>query len=165
MAKFAQVGYGSQGQGAGQDGDGYTYLVNDNVRTGDTISPAVRHYRNGKIFGTTGVVLSQTKMTTQKAQELKEEVKAKNTNVQEVLTGKQLGIGRTTDPTTGKFIKDKSTHNEKGEYIVGKREETVRGANIRYMEQSTGNDISQGEATQKAIETFDSYSAKYKQGD
>jgi len=186
MAKFAQVGYGSQGQGAGQDGDGYTYLVNDNVRTGDTISPAVRHYKNGKIFGTTGVVLSSTKTTTPKAQEIREQIENKNmefarqkasgqggqyTNdtdkhisIQELVTGKQIGIGRTKGES-GKFVGDKSTHDQNGEYIAGKFETATRGANIRLMEQSTGADVSKTQKAQNAVETFDSYSAKFKQGD
>ena len=37
MAKFAQVGYGSQGQGLGRTTDGYTYVVYDNV-TGATLT-------------------------------------------------------------------------------------------------------------------------------
>ena len=37
MAKFALVGYGSDGRGVGRTEQGYTYVVNDNVRTGDTI--------------------------------------------------------------------------------------------------------------------------------
>ena len=56
MAKIAQVGYGSKGQGVGKHPNGYTYVVNDNVRTYDVIqvistSPA------GRKFATTAVPL------------------------------------------------------------------------------------------------------------
>lgn len=47
MAKVARCGYGSQGQGLGKTVDGYTYIVNDNVRSGDKIQ-VVATARNGK---------------------------------------------------------------------------------------------------------------------
>lgn len=68
MAKFARVGYGSQGQGVGKNPDGYTYLVNDNVRVGDRIQVVATSSRGNK-FGTTAVPLSTHGQGTVKGQE------------------------------------------------------------------------------------------------
>lgn len=68
MAKFARVGYGSHGQGVGKNPDGYTYLVNDNVRVGDKIQ-VVATSTLGKKFGTTAVPLSTHGQNTVKGQE------------------------------------------------------------------------------------------------
>ena len=76
--KFAQVGYGSDGRAAGEDGKGFTYVVNDNVRTGDTISPVVRHYKSGTLFATTGKIVSTAKtLETRKGQEIAEHLDEK----------------------------------------------------------------------------------------
>lgn len=177
--KFAQVGYGSQGQGAGKDGEGYTYLVSDNVRTGDTLNPAFRHWKNGKIVGTTGKVLSSTKTTTKKADDIKEQIQAKNeeyirktvsgqpetysdgtqkqTRIEQVFTGKQLGLPMG-------YHGKKSTHDENGNYITSERERAARGGNVLLMAKDDGN-ISTGEKTRQAVETFDTYSRKFLKGD
>lgn len=56
MAKFATVGYGSSGQGVGKDGEGYTYVVNDNVRVGQRLQViATSHGKEPKKFVTTAV--------------------------------------------------------------------------------------------------------------
>lgn len=56
--KFAQVGYGHDGRG-GEEKGGYTYLVNDSVRSGDILTPVVRHATSKNVFVTTGKVLSK----------------------------------------------------------------------------------------------------------
>ena len=48
MAKFARVGYGHDGRGAGATGEGYIYLVNDNVRAGDILQPIAHNKKSGK---------------------------------------------------------------------------------------------------------------------
>ena len=59
MAKLAQVGYGSDGRGVGKNTDGYTYVVNDNVRVGQRIQViATSHGKQPKKFVTTGVPLN-----------------------------------------------------------------------------------------------------------
>jgi len=61
MAKFAQVGYGHDGRGIGQTEGGYTYIVNDNVRTGDLIVPIPAfNVKAGRDVLTTSKVLSTT---------------------------------------------------------------------------------------------------------
>ena len=54
MAKIALVGYGSKGNGIGKTDDGYAYVVNDNVRTGQTLQPVATNWRSGRQFVTTG---------------------------------------------------------------------------------------------------------------
>ena len=56
MAKIAIVGYGSSGQGIGKDGEGYTYVVNDNVKVGQRLQViATSHGKVPKKFVTTAV--------------------------------------------------------------------------------------------------------------
>lgn len=71
MAKIAQCGYGSKGQGVGNKPEGYTYIVNDNVNKGDVIQ-VISTSRLGRKFPTTAVPLSTTKMDTAKGQEIKQ---------------------------------------------------------------------------------------------
>jgi hypothetical protein len=58
MAKFAKLTYGTKGE-SGQ----YTYIVNDSVRVGQYLNPAVTHPKSGKVYGTTGIVQSTSKNT------------------------------------------------------------------------------------------------------
>lgn len=66
MVKFAKVGYGSDGRGLGKTTDGYTYVVNDNVRAQDIIYPSAYNIPAKRIIGTTGRVLSTAKETSVK---------------------------------------------------------------------------------------------------
>lgn len=67
--KFAQVGYGHDGRGGEKKG-GYTYLVNDNVRTGDNLTPVVKHAGNGNVFVTVGKVLTNKQLAEAKQKAL-----------------------------------------------------------------------------------------------
>lgn len=91
MAKFALVGYGRNGEGVGKTVDGYTYVVNDNVRTGDIIQPVATSRANRK-FVTTGKVNHSFKENTVKGQEAKRAVEEKGKDVTQVYTGKELGV-------------------------------------------------------------------------
>lgn len=91
MAKFALVGYGSDGRGVGRTQQGYTYVVNDNVRTGDTIQP-IATSRKGRKFATTGVINHAYKETSVKGQEAKELAQENGaSDVTRVYSGKELG--------------------------------------------------------------------------
>lgn len=91
MAKFALVGYGSDGRGVGATQQGYTYVVNDNVRTGDTIQP-IATSRKGRKFATTGVVNHAYKETSVKGQGAKELAQENGaSDVTRVYSGKELG--------------------------------------------------------------------------
>lgn len=100
MAKFALVGYGSDGRGVGKTQQGYTYVVNDNVRTGDTIQPIAT--RKGRKFATTGVVnhaYKETSVKGQRAKELAQENGA--SDVTRVYSGKELGAQGSRVPKAG----------------------------------------------------------------
>lgn len=74
MVKFAKVGYGSDGRGLGKTTDGYTYVVNDNVRAQDIIYPSAYNIPAKRIIGTTGRVLSTAKETSVKGQKIRQEL-------------------------------------------------------------------------------------------
>lgn len=175
MAKFAQVGYGSQGQGISKNGIGYTYVVNDNVRTGDKIFPVAKHYQSGKVFATTGKVLSRSEnLSTEKnlkeqiinqetKKQLKEKgylqidkdgkvvdienVKAGNTGLNLAYTGKEVGA---TGSTATKPLGD-------GHRTISEYAQQTRGGNLAMYKQQNPN----AQFTDKAQETYESYSKKF----
>ena len=101
MAKFALVGYGSDGRGVGTTQQGYTYVVNDNVRTGDTIQP-IATSRKGRKFATTGVINHAYKETSVKGQEAKELAQENGaSDVTRVYSGKELGAQGSRVPKAG----------------------------------------------------------------
>ena len=101
MAKFALVGYGSDGRGVGRTQQGYTYVVNDNVRTGDTIQP-IATSRKGRKFATTGVVNHAYKETSVKGQGAKELAQKNGANdVTRVYSGKELDAQGSRVPKAG----------------------------------------------------------------
>lgn len=101
MAKFALVGYGSDGRGVGRTQQGYTYVVNDNVRTGDTIQP-IATSRKGRKFATTGVVNHAYKETSVKGQEAKTLAQENGaSDVTRVYSGKELGAQGSRVPKAG----------------------------------------------------------------
>ena len=101
MAKFALVGYGSDGRGVGTTQQGYTYVVNDNVRTGDTIQP-IATSRKGRKFATTGVVNHAYKETSVKGQEAKQSSQENGaSDVTRVYSGKELGAQGSRVPKAG----------------------------------------------------------------
>ena len=101
MAKFALVGYGSDGRGVGKTRQGYTYVVNDNVRTGDTIQP-IATSRKGRKFVTTGVVNHAYKETSVKGQEAKQSSQENGaSDVTRVYSGKELGAQGSRVPKAG----------------------------------------------------------------
>ena len=97
MAKFANVTYGTKGETAE-----YTYVVNDNVRTGDYIHPSVKHYQSGKVFGTTGIIQSTAKETSAKGKQLKQTLESNGVEPVKAYTGKEVGAERDRN-ASGKF--------------------------------------------------------------
>lgn len=177
MAKLALVRYGSEGEGPKKpEGKAYTYVVNDNVRKGDRISPVVRHYSpNGRntIFATTGVVQATAKnASTEKGKEMMadfEKAKETNENAQKTLTdvytGKELNLGPQKD-SSGKYIQEGrsslplSKRPEGEPYVAGKREQATRGGNIAAYTMTHGEGKTSA-AAQKSVETFESYSQAF----
>lgn len=70
--KIVNITYGLKGENPKK----YSYLVNDNIRTGQVIFPSVKHYESGKIFGTVGVVQNAYKESGKNAQDIKEDLEA-----------------------------------------------------------------------------------------
>ena len=56
--KFVNITYGLKGQSKQ-----YTYLVNDNVKVGQVIFPSFRHFPDGKITETVGIVQTTNSVT------------------------------------------------------------------------------------------------------
>ena len=147
MAKFAQVGYGSRGQGLGTTTDGYTYVVNDNVRTGDIIQ-VVSTSRAGRKFATTAVPLHTYKETSKKGQDAKQEAMSKTgQEPTQSYTGKELGA---TGSTATKPLAD-------GKRSISQYTEATRAGNIAMYKQQDPNAV----FTKKSEETFDNYSKQF----
>lgn len=168
--KFVDVSYGTQGKG-----ELYTYAVNDSVRVGDILQVSVKHYRNGKIFGTTAVTQSTAKETSAKGQEMKQNAQenSRNGEIATAQTARELGIQRTR-LQSGQYGYEgagagRGVKNEEGRYqaeegkpfVRTSRIQQVRGANILSRQQQTGGEISSTRNTQEAVETFDSYSKQF----
>lgn len=156
MAKFADVTYGTKG-----DTSLYTYIVNDNVRTGDFLQPSVKHYSSGKIFGTTAIVQSTAKETSVKGMAMKQASESNSAEPVNAYTGKELGVKAQrgeggkfeyTGGGLGKTIKNEVTGMRQApqgkEFNKSKYIEETRQANVKMRK------ASQGDTNQ----TFDNYS-------
>lgn len=151
MAKFAQCGYGSQGQGLGKTTDGYTYVVNDNVRTGDKIQ-VIATSKKGNKFATTAVPLHTYKETSAKGQMAKQQAQEKTgKEPTQSYSGKELGVqgSRATQPLGD------------GKRTISEYAQETRAGNIAMYKQKDPN----AKWTEKAQETFDSYSKQFMKGE
>lgn len=149
MAKFAKCGYGSRGQGLGATTDGYTYVVNDNVRTGDTIQVVATSSR-GKKFATTAVPLHTYKETSVKGQEARREAQQETgEEPTRSYTGKELGV-----EASKKVPKEPTIKGEKAQsqYTL----QTRAGNIAEYLKNNPNEQLTKG-----ASETFASYSKKF----
>ena len=146
MAKFAQCGYGSQGQGLGKTTDGYTYVVNDNVRTGDKIQ-VIATSKKGNKFATTAVPLHTYKETSAKGQIAKQQSLQKGKEPIDVFSGKELGV---QGSTATKLL-------DNGKRSISEYAQETRAGNIAMYKQKDPN----AKWTEKAQETFDSYSKQF----
>lgn len=150
MAKFAKVGYGSDGRGIGKTSGGYTHVVNDNVRAQDIIYPAVFNTRARRIIGTTGKVLSTAKETSVEGQKMKQELNKGGAKVKEpidpvyAMTSKEAGA-KPHRGQSGRF-------NAAGTDKVTAQGEQTRKANIAARE---------AQGAKQSNETFESYSARF----
>lgn len=147
MAKYALVGYGSRGQGVGKTTQGYMYIVNDNVRTGDKIQPVATSSR-GRKFVTTGVVNHSYKQTTAKGQEAKQRYDQnhdpnKTQELTQAYTGKELGVSGSRVPKQA---------GELSQYT-----QQTRAGNLAMQKQKDPNIV----FTEKSQQTFDEYSKEF----
>lgn len=154
MAKFALVGYGSDGRGVGTTQQGYTYVVNDNVRTGDTIQPIATSRKGkgrtleGRKFVTTGVVNHAYKETSVKGQGAKTLAQENGaSDVTRVYSGKELGAQGSRVPKAG---------------LQSEYTQQTRAGNIAMQLKKDP----QTQLTPLAQQTYDEYSKQFmKQGD
>lgn len=141
MAKFVKVGYGHDGRGVNRaTGDGYVYLVNDNVRTKAVIQPVATHYKSGKKFVTTGQVLHAYKTTSLKGQEAEQDSPK---TIEKVLTRADLGIS--------------SAEKFKGKNYM---QELVRGGNVSAYQQANPT-AEFYPKSEKSLDTYDTYSQQF----
>lgn len=150
MAKFARVGYGSQGQGLGKNPEGYVYVVNDNVRVKDRIQ-VVATSRAGRMFGTTAVPLSTFSENS---------VKGRQAKIDALSSGdKDLGkfLKRTiTQADLDRMSKEAVTRAYSGTELGLSREGLTRKD---YIQKVRGGNLAQysGEKTERAEKAEKSY--------
>lgn len=159
MAKFANVTYGTQGDTAE-----YTYVVNDNVRTGDYIHPSVKHYKSGKVFGTTAIIQSTAKETSVKGKQTLQALQQDGIEPVKAYTGKEVGAQRDRGEG-GKFGQGSGLPKTYRDEETGRRKapDDYQFNQSQYIRQARQGNVEarkQYEA-QKQQETFDSYSKKY----
>lgn len=149
------VGYGSKGNGIGHTKDGYAYVVNDNVKTGQTLQPVATNWRSGRQFVTTGKVRHAYKETSAMGKAVKSRAESKMEYVDELTeayTGKELGAkGSKVIPKAPDGVKPPK-HQKPSEY----REATRAGNLAMFMQKNPT-----ATPTQNALETFESYSSKF----
>lgn len=149
MAKIVKCGYGHDGRGVGKTVDGYSYVVNDNIRTGQVIQ-VISTSSNQKKFPTTAKTLHAYKENSVLGQDAKREaMESKTGSITEAYTGKELGAtGSKAKPAESEIKGLKPQSN----YTMSARAESMK----RYNEQHI-----QPQWTEHAQETFDMYSKKF----
>lgn len=144
MAKIAICGYGSRGQGTKKDGDGYAYVVNDNVRAKQRLQ-VIATSRKGRKFGTTAVPLQVFKENSVNGIDAKVNAEKEGaTKLTKAYTGGELGA-------SGEITKK--------QYAVGggkpQSEYTMRAralAEEQYLKENPKADFTQGaKATMSAF--------------
>lgn len=181
MAKFAEVTYGTKGQSKR-----YTYVVNDNVRTGDFLHPTVKHSRSGKLYATTGIVQKLNKTTSKQGQEKSALLEAKGVEAEEALTSRDIGakrlrdksgafqrdggMGKTIkDPVTGDFVAQKDF--ERGQSLVGqtrlgnvaarKAKEFATPVEKRYENFVSEKGVAPMDAAKQAVSRYQEYANQF----
>ena len=154
MAKIAKCGYGSHGQGVGHT-DGYVYVVNDNVRTGDKIQ-VVSTSKRGRKFGTTAVPLHIHGENTVKGRQAVQQAEQATGEVTRAYSAKELGVSTSTRKPAEV---PQALQDIKGITPQSPQTLSVRGGNLsQYMQ------THQAELTpyaEKQVETYDSYSRQF----
>ena len=153
MAKIAQCGYGSAGQGLGKTTEGYSYVVNDNVRTGDKLQ-VISTSRKGNKFPTTAVPLHTYKLDSVKGQQAKA-----------VVQDKLLSEGKDdklTNVYSGKELRAKGSkitpEGQQSQYTMATRSEAMKV----YQNANPQTQISEKtKQTYGLKDSFDSYSNKF----
>lgn len=178
MAKIAICRYGTNGEGPESNlSKTYTYIVNDNVRTGDNIQVISTSIR-GKKFATTAKTLTKedAKKLSQKSGENVESGVVKESGVkgQELLNKTRSAMAERKNIDLNKTPYDQLSTEQKNKLEItqsytgkelglsGKRtREQTRAGNIGMYMQKNPN----ATWTKNAQETFDSYSSPFMKGE
>lgn len=170
MAKFARVGYGHDGRGAGATGDGYIYLVNDNVRAGDVIQPIAHNKESGRAFVTTGKILKKSQTANNvstvadpnsaKGQDMKTELDEHGVDATQVYTGKELGVSSKLIPQL-----QKQEHLSQYGYVT-RVEQAKKYAESHPEAQFTPKteqmlSVNKEQYTKSVVDKFEEYSKPY----
>lgn len=150
MAKFAKCGYGSDGRGLGRTTDGYTYVVNDNVRKNDVLQVIATSSR-GRKFATTAKTRNVYSENSKKGQEAKQQAQqnTEGNDPTRAYTGKELGVKAFRGGAKSQVIEGLKPQTE---YTM-----QTRAANLGEYVQTHPN----ATLTKHAQETFDSYSKPF----
>lgn len=174
MAKIAICRYGSQGQGPESDpSKTYTYIVNDNVRTGDNIQVISTSVR-GRKFATTAKTLTKEEaenLSQKSGKEVESGVlKEGSAKGQELLQKTRSDIAKKQGINLDETPYDQLSTQQKKKLDITKsytgKELGVSGKNLR--EQTRAGNIAMykqqnpnAEFTPKSQETFDAYSKQF----
>lgn len=146
MAKFAQCGYGSMGQGVNpQNGEGYTYVVNDNVRVGQRLQVISTARDNKTKFVTTAVPLHtySEKSVSGKEQKTKlNEANINTDNLTKAYSGGELGA-------SGEITKKNiiiGDHKAQTQYTISARAKAVE----KFLQTDSNAKLSKG--TQETVQ-------------
>ena len=160
MAKIAICGYGSRGQGVKKDGEGYAYVVNDNVRTKQRLQ-VISTSRAQRKFLTTAVPLNIYNEGSVLGKEAKKEISKKYSGeFDKAYSGAELGASGET------LKKDVQLSGLKP---MSQYQASARGlAGLEYQKTHPNAQFTKNAQTQmnrQAGETFASYSKKFMKGE
>ena len=156
MAKFARVGYGSQGQGLGRKApEGYVYVVNDNVRVHDRIQ-VVATSKIGRKFATTAMPLSTFGENTVKGQQAKIDVLARGDKEVKRMLGDSVNDKFLTQKDLDLLAQGKITLVKSGSELAISRKGISRA---EYQQRVRGGNLAsvKGAKTERAEQAERSY--------
>jgi hypothetical protein len=165
MAKIAQCGYGSKGQGLGKTTDGYTYVVNDNVRVGQRLQViATSHGKEPKKFVTTAVPITTYSENSIIGKEKKVNFQSQGLELTKAYSGGELGASgeiKRKDVTIG-------SNKPQTEYTISARalaeqkyKQTDPNAQFTKNAQETLKYYQENKPTKKQGGTFADYSKQF----
>lgn len=144
MAKLAQCGYGSRGQGVGKNPEGYTYVVNDNVRVGQKLQVISTARNHTTKFVTTAVPLTTYNENSVLGKTKKAELGGLADKLTKAYTGGELGSSgetRKKDVTIGQ-------NEPQSEYTI-----TTRALAAKKFQETDPN-VEFSKNTQKTIKYY-----------
>lgn len=157
--KFAQIGYGHDGRGTGTtNGQGYTYLVSDNVRK-NQVMQVIATSRNKRVFPTTGQVLTTHAKQPKDANgnpitlPMKDNVQMTEKDLTPAYTNKELGVKNGFGTT-----KEQRTAQARYNALLVYNQEALGGLTGEAAEKKLA--ITGGTKTEKLMdEGYESYAA------